>query len=89
MNIFKNKFSVLTLAVATLALGACSTCPTVDSHTGQFPYSNMRTAGTATAVYGGKCKVAEPVMVQETVAEEPAPVVIKSAEPVFTKKQTK
>ncbi len=82
MTFLKNKMMVLSVAAATLALGACSQCPSVDSHYGQFPYNNERTAGTGTAVYGGNCKVQPKVVAAPVVVE-------KKAEAVFTKTQRK
>ncbi len=82
MIISNNKMTTLSLVLATLALAGCSSCPAGAGYD-QFPYNNIRTAGTGATTYGD-CKAA-PV---KYVA--PAPVVVKKkAEAVFTKSQRK
>lgn len=74
-----NSIRFLMLAGATVALAACSQCPTEqDYYDTPYEASEDRTAGAGVAVYDGAC--ARPAPVRRTVVrEEP----VRSAEPVY------
>lgn len=85
--ISKNKFVVLGAACATLALGACSTCPPIDADYNDTSYSVERGHEHDAMAHKDGCMVKPEPVVEKVV--EPAPVMEKKAEPVFSKSQRK